>query len=287
MQDMQADNGNPLKKYFRQPKIYIPLPSGGNYYPEGALEITENGEYPVYAMTAKDEIMMKTPDALISGQATVEVIQSCMPNIKNAWHIPTLDLDAVLIAIRIATYGETMEIDVDTPVTKEEKSYSVDMRRMLDDVSSGSFEDTIYLNEMTLNIKPMSYKEFTQNSLKTFEEQRVFNVLNNEDIPDQEKMNVFNTAFRNLTDMTIASIENSIVSIQLDGQTVSNHIHIKEFIENADKDVFRTIVKHVETQREKFVIKPITIAATPEEIEKGVPETYSVPITFDASNFFA
>ena len=31
-----------------------------------------------------DEITFKTPDALLNGQATVDVIQSCIPNIKDA-----------------------------------------------------------------------------------------------------------------------------------------------------------------------------------------------------------
>ena len=42
--------------------------------------------------------MMKTPDALVNGETTVEVIQSCMPNIKDAWKIPVIDLDVILIA---------------------------------------------------------------------------------------------------------------------------------------------------------------------------------------------
>ena len=33
-------------------------------------------------MTAKDEMMFKTPDALLNGQATVDVIQSCIPAIN-------------------------------------------------------------------------------------------------------------------------------------------------------------------------------------------------------------
>ena len=70
---------NPLSGYYRQPKIYIRLPSGGEYYPEGALDVSENGDYPVFAMTAKDELMLKTPDALLSGESTVEVIKSCVP----------------------------------------------------------------------------------------------------------------------------------------------------------------------------------------------------------------
>src|SRR6056300_286460 len=100
---------NPLRKYFRQPKVYITLPSQGKYYPEGSIKMPENGEFPILAMTAKDELAMKTPDALLNGQATVDVIQSCVPNIKNAWQTPVVDIDAILIAIRQATYGNDME----------------------------------------------------------------------------------------------------------------------------------------------------------------------------------
>ncbi len=103
---MNTTSSNPLAKHFRQPKLYVNLPSGGMFYPQGSLEPTETGEFPVYAMTAKDELMFKTPDALLNGQSTVSVIQSCIPNIKNAWHIPSIDIDAILVAIRMATYGE-------------------------------------------------------------------------------------------------------------------------------------------------------------------------------------
>jgi len=96
---------NPLAGYYRQPKIYLDLPSKGNYYTQGSLDVSEDGRYPVYAMTAKDELMYKTPDALMNGQATVEVIKSCIPSIKDPWKMPSLDVDACLVAIRIATYG--------------------------------------------------------------------------------------------------------------------------------------------------------------------------------------
>ena len=102
----QVAQSNPLQKYFRQPKLYISLPSKGAFYPIGALEMPENKEVPVYAMTAKDELVFKTPDALLNGQATVEVIKSCIPAIKDPWNIPSIDLDTILVAIRMATYGE-------------------------------------------------------------------------------------------------------------------------------------------------------------------------------------
>ena len=75
------------------------MPSKGVYYPTGSITLDENGEVGVYPMTAKDEIVMKTPDALLTGKSTVEVIQSCIPAIKDAWQVPSIDVDTILIAI--------------------------------------------------------------------------------------------------------------------------------------------------------------------------------------------
>ena len=86
-------NANPLKQFFRQPVIYARLPSKGKFYPPGTLDMPANNELPVLPMTAIDEITYRTPDALYNGQATVDVIQSCLPNIKNAWVIPAMDMD--------------------------------------------------------------------------------------------------------------------------------------------------------------------------------------------------
>ena len=286
MSDNHMPSHNPLKKYFRQPKIYISLPSQGKFYPDGSIEMTENGELPVYSMTAKDEMIIKTPDALLNGSSTVEVIQSCIPNIKNAWMIPSIDVDAILIAIRIATYGESMDLDVKTPVTGDEKSFSVDLRGLLDRLIFSSFDDTVIVNDMTIKIRPLTYKEFTESSLKTFEEQRLFKTINDNSIPDNEKLAAFSQSFRKLTDLTVGTMEKSIVSITFDGETVSNFDHIKEFIDNADKHIFKSIIDHIDSQRNNFKIKPFVVDATPDEVEKGVPETYEVPITFDSSNFF-
>ena len=65
------DNNNPLRKYFRQPKIYLRLPSKGKFYPASIIDMPESGELPVFAMTAKDELMIKTPDALLKSSLTL------------------------------------------------------------------------------------------------------------------------------------------------------------------------------------------------------------------------
>jgi hypothetical protein len=286
MQD-QTQQHNPLQKYFRQPKLYISLPSKGNHWPDEALERTETGEYPVYAMTARDEIAIKTPDALLNGQATVDVIQSCVPNIKNAWHMPSIDSDALLIAIRIATYGEVMDLSIKTPVTGEEKDFQVDLRTLLDHFTNVDYDNQLTVGEIAISLKPLTYKEINETSMKTFEQQRIFKVLNDESIPESDKLQSFAESFKKLTDLTVFTLEKSIKAIETpDGVTVDNPAWISEFVSNTDKNLFESITNKIESEKAKFTVKPMVVDATPEEIQQGVPETYEVPISFDQSNFF-
>jgi hypothetical protein len=284
---MENKNTNPLQKYFRQPKIYLSLPSNGKYYPAGSLEISENGEYPVFPMTARDEIMIKTPDALLNGQATASVIASCIPAIKDPFNMPSMDLDACLIAIRIATYGEMMEVSIKVPVTGEDKDFDLDLRIMLDQFSNVDYNSAIQLDGMIVNLRPLTYGEFTETSRKTFDEQRIFKVINDTDMSEGDKLATFTESFKKLTDLTILTLEKSIASIEVGDDVVTDQAHIKEFIANTDKGLFESVTNHIEEQRTKFQVKPLVVDATPEEIEAGVPETYEVPVTFDQSSFFA
>ena len=278
---------NPLKKYFRQPKIYVTLPSQGRFYSAGAIDYPENGELPVLAMTARDELVMKTPDALLNGQATVDVIESCVPNIKDAWKLPSIDLDAILVAIRIATYGEQLEITSRVPNIGDERTYTVDLRRILNKLVTVEYEDTIKLNNMIVKIRPLTYREFSSTAIKTFEEQRIFKLVNDESIPDEQKLEMFNKSFKKLTGITIDTLKYCIDKIIIDDSEVSNKNHINEFVDNADKDFFTYITEHLSAEKKKFHIEPLKVMSPDEDIARGAPAEFEIPVTFDQSNFFA
>ncbi len=283
----QQPQGNPLSKYFRQPKIYLKLPSKGRFYPSGAVQMTESGELPVFAMTAKDELLFKTPDALMNGEATVEVIKSCVPAIKNPWAMPSIDADAVLIAIRLATYGEKLEINTKVPGTGKSKDFEIDLRVLLDKLVNFEYQPYVVVNsDITVELRPTTYKEFTENSLKTFEEQRIFRLVNDDTIPDDKKLQAFANSFKKLTDLTINLVVNSVASIDTAEGKVTNKQHISEFFANADKETFDKILEHLESMKEQTTIKPMKVRATEEEIKDGAPAEYEIPITFDQSNFF-
>tara|TARA_B100000029_G_C17484783_1_gene926820 strand:+ start:32 stop:970 length:939 start_codon:yes stop_codon:yes gene_type:complete len=285
----QVAQSNPLQKYFRQPKLYISLPSKGAFYPIGALEMPENKEVPVYAMTAKDELVFKTPDALLNGQATVEVIKSCIPAIKDPWNIPSIDLDTILVAIRMATYGEKLELTTKVPGTDPviEKTFDLDLRRVIDKFSGVDFQNVLTHSDMKITIRPSNYREFTKTAIKTFEEQRIFATVNNADMNDEEKLVKFNESFVKLTGITVETVTNAIVQIQVGDQIVVDRKHIEEFIANADREFYTAIVNHLEVERNKFVLEPIKMDATEEELKQGANAHYEVPVSFDQSNFFA
>ena len=280
------NTNNPLQKYFRQPKLHVRLPSGGKYYPPGTLDLPESGEVAIYPLTAKDELLLKTPDSLMNGTATADVIKSCVPQIKNPWYMPSLDVDALIIAIRIATYGPEMTLTVKVPNTGDEKDFTVDLNNLVEPLMSAKYDAVIQLDKMKITLRPLMYSEFTKDAIRSFEEQRVYNLMNDDSVPAEEKMERFRAAFNRLTDLTVETVAKSIAQVEVDDQVVSEPKHILEFMQNTSKEFYTTILNHISEQRDKFAVKPFIANTTKEEQEKGAPETFEVPITFDQSNFF-
>jgi len=279
---------NPLLAQMRQPKIYIRLPSGGEFWEQNSLEISENGEYPVYSMTAQDELKLKIPDALMNGQAVVDVIQHCMPNIKNAWNIPNIDMDVILIAIRIATYGEKMSVPVKMGEDVDYE-YELDLRNVIDQLMSTIGWDPVVEvnNDLTVYVRPINYKTMTQGALQTFETQKIMQIVNDESIADDEKIRIFKESFAKLNKLTLGVITESIISVESSNGSTGDRKHIQEFMDNVDKEIFDKVKGHIDALREQNSIKPLRIAVTEEMRNVGVTgNELEIPLNFDPSNFF-
>jgi len=285
---MDQNRPNPLASFMRQPKIYIKLPSNGEYWTPGSINISSTGEYPVYSMTARDELMLKVPDALMNGQAVVDVIQNCIPNIKDAWSTPNIDIDLILIAIRLATYGEMMV----TPLKLTEDlefDYQIDLRTVMDTLLNQiSWDPIVPINDdITVYVKPLTYQNVSSVALQTFETQKIMDIVNNKDISDEEKVKIFGESFKKLTESTVASIGDSISKIDSSQGSTDDPAHINEFIANIDKSVFKQIQTHLEQLQAQNSLKPIQITVTDDLRAKGFTgDTIEIPLTFNPSTFF-
>lgn len=271
---------NPLSQYFRQPSIYIKLPSQGKNYPQGTLDMPVNGELPVYPMTAIDEITYRTPDALFNGQATINVIQSCVPSIKDAWAIPSIDLDTILIAIRIASYGHEMEFSTSCPACKETSDRTIDLRAFLDALKSPDYETPIKKGDLEIYFRPLSYKILNDNSQLQFEQQKILQVLPESNAKEEDKISALNRAFKQLTEVTIRSLSFSITAVKTPQALVTEQPYIEEFLKKCDREVFNQIREHITALREQSELQPLKLECD------NCKHQYEQAVTLDMASFF-
>ena len=274
------DQSNPLQRYFRQPAIYIKLPSNGQHYPPNSLNYPENGEVPVYPMTALDEITYRTADALFNGSAVVNVIESCVPAIKDAWQVPSVDLDTILIGIRVASYGHQMEFESSCPHCTAENNYEIDLRQILESLTSPDYAQTVIVGDVEIFFKPLSYSDQNSATMAQFEDQKLLEMVPNSDLPDEEKIKLLSSAYLKLGEMTLDSIAHSIHFIVANNETVTERAFIQEFVRNADRKIFNLIRDQITKFKKASEIQPLQIECS--ECQKP----YSTPFTMDVSNFF-
>jgi hypothetical protein len=272
---------NPLTQYFRQPAIYVKLPSNGEHYTAGSLNMPVNRELPVYPMTAIDEITYRTPDALFNGNAVVNVIKSCMPNIVDPWAVPAMDVDTILVAIRIASYGHTMEVSTTCPHCKNEDDYGMDLRIMLERMKAPDYSTPVAAGDLEIFFKPMTYKNLNDNNQRQFEEQKVLSILPDSDVAEEEKLRLLNQTIMKLTRYTVIAAAQCIAMIKTPQAMVSEQPWIQEFLANCESHVFNQIKDHLVALRESTDIPPLQLDC-PE-----CKHRYDQTFTLDQSNFFA
>lgn len=271
---------NPLKQYFRQPAIFVRFPSGGKFYNNDALSASDNNEYPVLPMTTMDEITYRTPDALFNGTAVVSVIQSCLPNIRDAWQIPSVDVDTILIAIRIASYGHNMSISTQCPKCSNEQDYELDLRRVMESIECADYDQPLALGDLRLYFRPMTYRDMNQNNMTQFEEQKTMQMLQNENVEENERLQYLNQVLQKITQVTARAIAQNIAMVKTPEVQVTDREQIMDWLLNCDRNIFNRVKDHVISMKSHSEIKPLDITCS--ACSHKFPQQY----TLDMSTFF-
>ena len=273
-----------LKEYSRQAKLYIDLPSQGHYYND--KEVLKDNQYssvPVFGMNAMDEITFKTPDALLSGTATTEVIQSCIPHIQDPWNIVGFDIDYILIAIRIATYGDTMSIETVCPHCSAVHENDIMLTKILENFANCPVTNSFEVDGFKINLRPLSYRENTDFSMQNFAlERQVLAINNNSDLKREDKEAQLQEIFKQSSKLNLLVAVSHIESIEKNGLTESVSENILEFIENNDAEFYTKLRDNIKELTENWNLPNIDIQCAAEECGKP----YKTKLNLDYSNFF-
>lgn len=274
---------NPLQKFFRQPKVYISLPSKGMFYPENALA-GDHSNMPVFSMTGMDEILFKTPDALFNGESTTKVIESCCPYIKSGLSVPSVDIDTILIGIRIATYGEMLSFEHICTNCGHDNNYEVNLNNILDYFTNQTFNGIIDFDNLQIIVRPLNYKEITEFNVENFKLQKMLFQLNKsslDDDSDQESVKKLqNEIYQKIAEIQVNLFIQSIESVNFEGNSVTDKELITEWLQNSEKEFFQRIKERLEKNKEQWNMPKQHVAC-----ENCQHET-DIEVTLDPSNFF-
>lgn len=279
---METANESPLKKYRRQPKIFIDLPSNGKFLNSGVVYNDTYTQLAVFSMTANDEILFKTPDALINGEATANNIKSCVPSIIDPWQISLIDLDTLLVAIRIATYGPSISVKAKCPHCKTENQYEIKLQDFIDHYLQCNYNDTCIIDNFLIKTRPLTYREFTDSQKKSVALNRALSQTATK-IEDEDKRNEFvNNIIQQVADLSITAIINSIQSVEVNGEIETNKQEIVDWLSGTDVSVFKQLKTHTEKNVESWKTPKQTVQCGNDECK----QSHKIAITLDQSDFF-
>lgn len=272
---------NPLIQAYRKPALYVSLPSGGKYYKEKP-KLSVDGELAIYSMTARDELISKTPDALFNGEATFSLIKSCAPDIVDAHDMPVNDLMVVLIAIRMASHGDTISVDIKCPKCSHLNQLGISTAGLLSTVEENKSSDHIMLDgDFKVNCKPYSLADRTLLQVQRIKQAKLIEGLGNEDLSDEERQIRFGETFIEIADITVTLIANAITQVSPpEGEKVADHDMILEWLKSITKDDYDKIKTCVEDLSENNI--DTKFDATCQACEHN----WKTTIDLDIANFF-
>jgi hypothetical protein len=275
----QKMENNPTKQYFRRPIMYFRLPSDGRYYDSGVVEFPANRELAVYAMTAIDEMTIRTPDALFNGTAVAELVKNCIPGITQPWKINTVDLEAVLVAIRAASNNGKIEISSVCPSCKEDAKYDINLMSVLGQLKNVDYNQPLEIGPLKIKFRPLTYIEVSENDIKQFDIQRNLSVVTR--IEDEEEKNLYlNKALKKMNDLIIDIMTDSIEYIETPETKVHDSAYIREFIISTDRQTVELIKNHGISLKEKSDMPPLNITCI------HCSHEYDQKFIMNVSNFF-
>lgn len=236
---------NPLAKYTKIEVLSAKLISNDVIkYKDGVLG-DKGIKIGVCARSARDEIVLNTPDMLMSGDAVSRVIENCCPNIENADELFVNDIEQLLIAIKIATKEDSYDISVKCPECGHEGRLERDLNYLLNTVKY--FEETpsvILDNGLTIEFKPLTWKEQCNINERMFNIQAKSKYFDSDNgLSEEEKAKMFITeVFEPITKANFDSIVYSIDKIITpDGDEVTEREFISEWVGDQSKDVLKNM----------------------------------------------
>lgn len=271
---------NPLALYFRKPGVHIKLPTNGAFMPKDSVEFSLKGEVAVFPMRSADELLLKSPDALMNGYAIEKLIESCVPAITFPRLISSPDLDALLLAIRAATYGEIIDLTLVCPECQVTNEVKRNLGYMIGTMTFVQPENPVRLtDEIIVYLKPYNMENATALGVVSFEETRAIQSV--EQAPLVDRSQQMNKSMQHLADVTTRLMADCVIRVVVPNDQVTDKEMILQFIQNIGKEWTDRIQAKLDELNKAGIDKSFEITCA------GCGHEWKSQIEFDPTTFFA
>lgn len=275
---------NPLLAYRPHPRVYVKLPSCGAYYAEGVLD-TKDHEIGVCAMSAKDEMMLNNPEALMNGRALCNVIENCVPAIKNALELTSADVEVLMLAIRLASGHKTYEVGGACPKCEQKGVFERDIDSVLQSCTYHKEEATAVLDTgLIVHLRPNSWRSHSTIQQMAFQRQRMMQMIGDPDLDPEYKKNILQEIFDGMVELNMMLLADCISYIETPEASVSDTKFIREYIELLDKDTLNKMSTQIETLNNIGAPHTMSVVCSNPECQH---EWDITGLRYDPSDFFA
>lgn len=301
-----------LNKIYRLPKINITLPSGGKFYDKEFIKLSIDNSLPIRAMTAQDEIMLKSPDALLNGDCLIHIIESCVPDVKDVKKLSAPDVEAILLGIFYSSYGPTLEFKSTCPECGHVNSFELEIKTLLDIASTNQPNNIVTVDlgivdeiptSLVFELRPYTFETNTKHQLMVFEHGKLLQILGNDFASDEEKLKAFNDSFKKMVLIKFENVVDCINNIkfvktinnEIQSELITDRKEITDFIFNADKSLVEPVMEKIEELNASGVNNTfdaicggrVDRIVNGEAVKETCGHTWKSKVEFNPVNFFA
>ena len=191
-----------------------------------------------------------------------------------------MDVDTLLISIRIASYGHEMEFSTQCPACQNVSDQSIDLRNVLDSMKPVDYEKPIVSGDMEIYFRPMTYQNMSDNNKMQYENQKVLQNIPDTTMSDADKMTALSKALQEVTAMTVRALSQSIAVVKTPSAMVTELEFIEELLKNCDRHLFNEIRDYIVQNKTQSEMQPLALTCP------ACANKYEQTITLDMSSFF-
>ena len=264
-----------LKQHEAFPETSISLPSSGVWYSNDMFtEGTDITDISIRVLGIVAEQNLKDPLLMLTGEAIPKMIKTIAPEILNPMELCEMDLEAILIASRIISYGHLLELNhtCESEISEEEgktqtcgyeNTIMVDLNDFiqryhpLTDEDLEEYQYKLSMVDQKVYLRPFPYSSVIDLLKSGIIRDQQFERIQDEfgedrDLADLVTSETGTKLYSEILDLnTKSSIDSVVSSIHCvessSGQKVADKTFIKEWLINLRMDEMQELLKKINT----------------------------------------